>query len=249
MHRSRPACGQGRRKIRSARLPQAISQVGKIDSGDQPGGCGVQPDELGRASRYPLQLQVLFHLMQSDSEGRRKWDSGGCRHCPNRSHYSLQPFFGQESRSDAGRPPCVRTRQHRPSRPRGCRATTLRTCQSTARGRAKFLAGFRLALALAQGMAQMRLGRGGAQIRSRCPKDPRGLRPPPQRLRRHCRPRGLHKTSGGTPVEALRRPRTPTHCSSSPCRPTSTSASPIPFSESGALTQPSAAQSSMGFWQ
>ena len=220
-------------------MPQAISQVGASCS---------QMSLVVHQGTYALQLKVLFYLTQSDSEGRRKLDSGGCRHGPTRSHYWLQPFFGKESRTYAGRPPwCVPSRQHRAGRPRGCRGTTLRTCQSAARGHAKFLRSFRLALA--RGMGQVRCRRGRAQMRSRWPQGPRPLRPPPQRLWRHCHQRGLHKTSGGTPVEALRRPRTPTHSSSSPCRPTSTSASPIPFSESGALTQPSAAQSSMGFWQ
>ena len=65
-------------------MPQAISQVGASCS---------QMSLVVHQGTYALQLKVLFYLTQSDSEGRRKLDSGGCRHSPTRSHYWLQPFF------------------------------------------------------------------------------------------------------------------------------------------------------------
>ena len=48
----------------SLRMGPKKNEVGKVASGDQPGGWVVQPDELGRAPRYvrtyALQLAVPF---------------------------------------------------------------------------------------------------------------------------------------------------------------------------------------------
>ena len=46
----------------SLRMGPKKNEVGKVASGDQPGGWVVQPDELGRAPRYALQLAVPFLL-------------------------------------------------------------------------------------------------------------------------------------------------------------------------------------------